>query len=502
VTNSELVADRRPGACATLIFLSILSSLLIGAVAVTDQSLWIDEVNTAFKAVQPSLGDWWATMAREKGSDLQMPLYMLCAWVWDKIFGSSEYALRALNIPWFAVAAVAMTSIFPKNPRLQFSVLLLMLTNAFLWYYLSEARPYIVVFAFSATTVACLLRLLNTKAPPSWSSWFRLFCVGVVGLCATNLIAVPFAIGAIAAAATWLGIEETRRKLCCFRCTIALTTMTLVALAAYYVWTLRTGARASDVGKTGPRNLLFILYELSGVAGLGPGRLDLREHGIVAYGPFLLILAVGLGAVVTLCLAGLSAFSRYSNLRYLSFFGLAVGLPLFVVLATGYAGHMRLLGRHCMPLLPFILALFAVGLSRLLVSSHLVYRGVAFLFVTIFAASALEIRLAQRHQRDDYRSAAAEARNAIGDGKKVWWVADGSAARFYKVPLDSPNLTLGANVNEESIGSLAAPDLVLLSKPDIYDPAGRIENFLHAHDFKVDRTLPAFKIFQRQSAHH
>jgi hypothetical protein len=110
------------------------------------------------------------------------------------IFGPSEYALRASNIPWFAVAAIAMTSIFPKKARLKFSVLMLTLTNAFLWYYLSEARSYIVLAAFSAVTTACLLRLLADQSSANSAVWFSLFCVGLGGLCATSLIAVPWAI--------------------------------------------------------------------------------------------------------------------------------------------------------------------------------------------------------------------------------------------------------------------------------------------------------------------
>jgi len=488
--------------CATVVFVSIMSSLLIGAVAVSNQSLWIDEASTAFKAVQPSLGSWWATMVQEKGSDLQMPLYMLCAWAWEKIFGPSEYALRASNIPWFAVAAVAMTSIFPKKVHLQFSVLILTLTNAFLWYYLSEARSYIVLFAFSAVTTACLLRALADQSSVNSAVWFFLFCVGLIGLCATSLIAVPWAVGATTAVAVSLGVNETRRMLWRFRWTTALTTAALIALATYYIWTLRIGAGASEVGKTGPKNLLFILYELSGLTGLGPGRLDLREHGLVAYQPFLLILGLGVVAVVALSLAGFSALSRNINPRRLTFFGFAVALPCLLVLVAGYAGHMRLLGRHVTPVLPPVLAFLAVGLNGLFSSPRLILRPFVFLCVTALAASAVEIRFAPRHQRDDYRSAAAEARKAIANGKKSWWVADISTARYYKVPLDSADLTLSANLNEESIEGLPAPDLVLLSKPDIYDPAGKIENYLRAHDFKVTRTLPAFQIFQRQPDHH
>ena len=38
------------------------------ALAVSGQSLWIDEANTAFKARQPTLSGWWQTLAAEKAT--------------------------------------------------------------------------------------------------------------------------------------------------------------------------------------------------------------------------------------------------------------------------------------------------------------------------------------------------------------------------------------------------------------------------------------------------
>ena len=45
-------------------------------------------------------------MGSDRGSDLQMPLYMLMLWGWEKIFGRPEFALRAMNIPLFVIALI------------------------------------------------------------------------------------------------------------------------------------------------------------------------------------------------------------------------------------------------------------------------------------------------------------------------------------------------------------------------------------------------------------
>jgi len=118
----------------------------------------------------------------------------------------------------------------------------------------------------------------------------------------------------------------------------------------------------------------------------------------------------------------------------------------------------------------------------------------------VLLVSALEIRFAPRHQRDDYRSAANLARSVIATNEKVWWIADELTGAYYKLPLDSPNLTLSSSLIESSLASAPTPDLVCFSKPDIYDPSGKIDNYLREHDFKVTRVLPAFQIFERQSA--
>ena len=37
-------------------------AVAVGAIAITGQSLWIDEGAAAFKAIQPSLGEWWQAL--------------------------------------------------------------------------------------------------------------------------------------------------------------------------------------------------------------------------------------------------------------------------------------------------------------------------------------------------------------------------------------------------------------------------------------------------------
>jgi hypothetical protein len=477
--------------------IAIFVGAVVGVAALTNQSFWIDEGSAALKAIQPSLRNWWQALHVEKDSNLQLICQLFYLWGWEKIFGPSEYALRASNVPWFAAGTAAMAWAFPRRTLLQLSVLLLTLTNAFLCYYLSEARPYIVLFAFSAITAACLVRLVLDESVSNPGTWFRLFCIGIIGLCVTSLIAVPWAMGAVFAVTMWLGTHRTWQTLRKFPFTTAVTALLLIASALYYFWTLQVGAHASDVGRTGWKSVAFILYELSGLSGLGPSRLTLRAPVFQVYRPFVLPLVVGETAVVALIFAAGSALAANMDRRRLNFFALAAGLPFVLVLAAGYVAHMRLLGRHLMPLLPFVLAIFAVGLHRFLTAPQILARWAGWLIIAILAVSAFEIRFAPRHRRDDYRAAATFVRAPADAGQRIWWVADENTGRYYKVPLGSKNVLSILQINQIGLEQAEPPDLVVLSKPDIYDPNGQIAAYLTRHNFKVVAEPIAFRVWRK-----
>ncbi len=478
-------------------FLTIcLAALAVGAFAITNQSFWIDEGAAAIKATQPTLAGWWHGMRAESNSNLQLIFQLFYLWGWEKIFGSSEIALRASNLPWFVVGVMALAGSFPKNRRSQISVTLLALTNAFLWYYVSEARPYIVLFAFSALTTACLLRLRSQPQLALGSAtWFHCFCLAIAGMCATSLIAVPWALGAIMAFAYWSGFRSALQTIRRFWLSSLLLAVAVAVFGVYYLWTIKLGARASDVGRTGFATLGFVLYELLGLAGLGPGRLLLRAEGLKCLLANAPALTLGLIAVLAIFGSALSYVRDKTTGRDLVFFGACVAVPAALLILAGVSMHMRLLGRHFMPLLPFLLAWEALGIQRLTSAKGSFGRFATAGALVVLLFSALEIRFASRHGRDDYRTATALARTALEAREKVWWLADEATAAYYNLPLTSADLTLRSV--DTSLPASPVPDLICLSKPDIYDPHGDIRNYIRENHFQVTQTLMAFQIFVR-----
>jgi len=126
--------------------------LLTIALAVTRQSLWIDEGFTSWFVSRASFKSFLRSLIGPPPGDAQLLFYLSYMWGWVNIFGRSEVALRAANTPFFLlmIGSVAWASRrLLQRPYLW----VLFCLSPFVWFYLNEARPYIAVIAFSTTTV-------------------------------------------------------------------------------------------------------------------------------------------------------------------------------------------------------------------------------------------------------------------------------------------------------------------------------------------------------------
>src|ERR1041384_4073472 len=75
-----------------IVVLLMLATSLLLCVAITNQSLWIDEAVIAYFASYDRLTNLFVMLTNLRTSDPQMPLYILYLWGWAKLFGTSEYA--------------------------------------------------------------------------------------------------------------------------------------------------------------------------------------------------------------------------------------------------------------------------------------------------------------------------------------------------------------------------------------------------------------------------
>ena len=476
-------------------------ALAIGLVAINSQSFWIDETMTAKIASQATISEWWRTLSSWIGSDTQMPGYMFYIWLWVKIFGCSEWGLRASNLPWVVLGFLAI-------PRRQVYYLLALAASPFLWFYLNEARPYTMQISASLILLGSLWRLLELPSGLNLDDRREkilagCFCFGLVALSGSSLLGMIWAgagLGAALAAVGWQRTLPLARR--CLPLIIA-TGLVLGSLALYYLWSVKHGNHASPAS-TGVGNVLFVSYELAGLAGLGPGRIDIHGAGLKAFWPFLAPLAVDALVIAAVLFAGcrivLKKIPRHVWLGAL----IALGTAVLCLLAAGVMKHFSVLGRHFTPLAPCIFLLVASGLKnfherggwrRLL--------GVSFLLLCL--ASALSLRFCERHAKDDYRTAAAIAIRTNAGGGRVWWCADGTAGFYYGVPLSQPwsadaapgQVWLVANPLEAWMTNKPAPDMVLFSKPELHDPQGFVRTFLQRNHYQQIKSLPAFTLWRK-----
>jgi hypothetical protein len=482
----------------------------VGFFAVSSQSLWIDEANSAVKAMATDLPSFFSAMRDERGSDAQMPLYMFLLWAWEKMFGHSEFALRAMNIPVFALALATAMGFWRTTVLRRIFLMVYTCSSAFVWAYLDEARPYILQFLGATACTVALANVASDPAPPRRSD-ILLFAVGLLLLCGSSLIGV---ISSLSFVLAFILLWLMRQPIAAifqrqdFRLAMIFSLPTLLFLATYYSWTLSLGARASSVGSTNVMSVSYAAYELLGMAGLGPGRGDLRVSPMALL-PFVFPISVYTFTLGLLLYAGIVVAKRrgiqLEGMQSSVVFWLTPFLVAITTILAGIVGDFRIVGRHLAPLLPFILIFFTLITDSLWRCRPCIAgRAIAILAILATVSSSLAYRFGKHHAKDDYRSAATLALQTIREGGTVWWAADPAGAKYYGI-FPNPSKTSDAGERSETIlvSNLTSaqlcdqpePQLIVLSKVDIYDSGQSLQEWTQVHPpaSKVDKT--AFQLF-------
>ena len=479
------------------------AALAISLVAISRRSFWLDEAATVVHAIQPTLAAWWQQLVQEKAANLQTPLYMLYIWGCGKLCGSGEWTLRLANLPWFVAGATAFIMAFPQGDRRRPIAACVTLLCPFAWYYLDEVRPYAMQLGASLLVVASLARLernspLAEARDAAHSAWFLFGIVVLSGSSLTGMIWAGAALLATPAVLSWTRIISLVKQQAALW--LAAGGM-LLFLGGYYLWTLTLGARASAAATTTLGSALFIGYELLGFGGLGPGRLAMRSAGPAALRPYLVWLALYAAPTVILIGAGLRQLLGHGSRRPLAA-GFCCCLPAAFLLTVGLVAHFRVLGRHFTPFLSVLLLLFTVGGSALWSRRSAWVRGAVLLFCALSLASCLSLRFLPRHEKDNYRAAAAFAKTALRNGQSVWWNAAQEGAQYYGVPTATlPGRGGGAllviNPTRETLTGLPAPQVIIASKPDVYDNQAALAEYVREQGFRLERSFTAFVIWRR-----
>ncbi len=490
-----------------------------GLVAASGDSLWMDEFFTVHFAEASGLAGFYRRLISWPWSEAQMPLYLLNVWAWSQALGTGEWVLRLLNVPWLVLGAAGLLYWLRHAPRLAAAAVVALCLSPFAWYYLDEARPYAPLLGASCWMLGLPLAALGrSPAAPARISPrdLGLFLTASFAACALHLLAVPWFGSALLSLAVLLWSRSLR--LSRPRQTLLLAVLFAIPfalLAWYYLHTLAQGSRARITPSNPLLNAGFSLYELFGFAGLGPNRFDLRTLGFAAFGSNLLPIACLGAALAALALLWLrqhrSSFTRSRVFAAL----LLVAPPFAFLVLLNVMQDFRFLGRHLTPALVVVVVWLACAFRAALPT--LPGKIAATAAVLLLAASCLMLRFHPRHANEDYQGAAEVARAALQTGDHLWWLAAPKALDYYGlrdlVPesnyaedLTSPLQTTPGGVlrtgfdvslllNPE-FAPADLPDLMLISRPSDYDPAGVVRKFLTRAGYRVTKRLHIFEVYE------
>ncbi len=480
----------------SLLFFALLACV-VACVSVSRQSFWIDEVQTALKTLPPTLGGWWRALDGEHTSNMQLPLYMLYIWGWARVFGVSEIILRAGNIPWFFLGLFGIFYFLRRHAGLRSAALLLYCVHPFVWYYLNEARPYIMQLSGALLVGGALFALLDEPDQPPPPAWWWLLCAGLFILCGAGLLGVPWAVAYMIPMIRRAGFRQSITRT--GRGALLVFIPLLALLLAYLGWTVKenvgTGYLSMNVA-----SMLSVFYEQLGFLGLGPGRDALRAGSVSTLKPYLLpLFLLGLPLACGLIFALRRRFGLPPKL--LAAILVIAASPVCLIFALGFLRHARILGRHLTPLFPFILLAEAYALLVLWRSGRVLGRVAAVLIAAALLVSSLETRFGARHAKDDYREAAAAAAAALEQGKTVWWCASRDGAIYYNVPIATEE-TAGAALWTYGVPAQysAPPDEIFMTKSDLSDARGTLAAFIAARGYRLAGRWQAFTLWEKPAS--
>jgi uncharacterized membrane protein len=466
-----------------------MTSLLL-CVAITDQSLWIDEADTVYFASFDRLTDLFTILTQFRTAEPQKPFYLMYMWWWAKFFGTGEYALRAANLPFaiLLVTALGWTSWRVLDRPFLWVVFCF---SPFVWFYMNEARPYIAIVACSAVSTGALMAYFADRATygkiAPWLCLSALFIAWGLHMLSAFLVPSLLIMAIFAEKEKWLTWNMIARD---WTPALLIHAPLFVGLGAYFIWTLSVGS-GGERETPGFGNLAFSIYEFMGFVGLGPPRNVLRAQQSLAvfvpYWPWLMI-----GLLSTVALSVLSVFQIVGRKRnHLAglVLALVIGLTLFVIAAS--AVNFRYWGRHLaffFPLVIFIL-ISAAGETAAGRKWRFFRGGTVLALACAWLVSDARLLALPQYYKDDYRLAAQTALDvAHRSNGTILWAAGFIGGRYYGLEFERPlegirwrtagSAIFAANWNQKQVreylntATTQTPVILALSKPDLFDRSG------------------------------
>ncbi len=495
-------------------WLWLLAALCLLPLMVDSDSLSLDEGDTAMYALQPDFHDFCHRLWIDQQADCQMPLAMLSAWLSGEVLGTKaewevraanpagEWQLRAVNLIWGAAALLALSRIgrHLKMPWLP----LLLAIQPYFWFYLNEARPYALELGCGAWVLVALVEFILAGAAGTTWAWV-LSIAGVLTFASTMLAPLP--VGATILAGAFLAWRQGWRP---ERAAVKILLGGLVAcvpLAVYYAITLHHGSKGAQVWHVDAKFVAYVFYELAGMGGIGLSYADIRElarspqlaHELVIRLPQFILPAV-LGALLAVVgYFGLRRCLQSGSRSVLLGVALALAVTAGVFVTGSLAIQKAFWARHYAPVFPFYVTILGLAIAGLWSGTRPGLRWLTVPVAGLLLWSSLNFRFAPALQNEDYRSAVHYGQQALNEGKNVWWLASAYPAIFYGTGVcyfhpESGKLFLAFR-SLDDIPTLPLPEVIVLNKPDLHDPAGTVQKIIAEKNYGVAARYQAFTVW-------
>jgi hypothetical protein len=509
------------------LIIAVMSCALL-VLAPSDRSLWIDEGWSARMIMAPgNLAQWWQMTLNDSAAMATQFGHSLTGFLLGRIFGYTELGLRMANLVW-AFAGVAAFALAGRKLSLPW-LPLIFAANPFVWFYVDEVRPYAMQIAGGSWMMLAFLHITSQETSAHsrtlWTNVFWLSCFIVYSASVLGAFSIAAAC-CVAVVALMISRQMPQKG---FWISSGIWGVLLAALTAFHAYFIFIeGKEGAKQWTPGLLNVAFALYETSGLMGMGPSRDAIRaamkDGGFTRLGQFFLPYLLSIGAylaILAVATHGILKKSAYAGSKQAQALQMSaiVVLGLMFMLVAANLTNWPFWGRHVSPLFPFAVVALALGFAAL----GAIGRIGAVVWIALMLGGSLHGRFVRTGHTDDYRSAARVASEYISAGKVVWWSAETLTPNYYKVfPISAfehqtikqhlpagpsawprkqadglPQCYSVIGLSKTELDQLPAPDVVIASKPDAWDPAGNLRLWLAEAGFLATDNYPAFQVSER-----
>lgn len=377
-----------------LVVIATMIALIIG---INAKSLWIDECLVYRYINFPNAKEVLKAALDANGSEKQMPLFLLFAWAWSRMFGLSEIAMRSVNVlPAFlyTICGYKIAKLVCKQKRVWLGVMFFLFNPIFIAY-LNEARPYIALLAFA------LITIYNSFYAADFNSTKNIAAVHVFILLGISFhLLFMFSLCIYICGILYHYKNESlklKTHIKGFLCFLPL----YIILFGYMAFTFYYSSSSSIGNASGSvvASLIVSIYYILGYGGLGLSRNDLRNPSLGSLTPIMWILIAALSVVLVLLFISLIKSVTKEPLKNRLFWLLIAGIMLvFCFSLLSIVFHYSFWERHIISLS----AIFIVLILEVISAYNMRYETFALLL--LFAVSSMNFRFNYYYGNEDYKS--------------------------------------------------------------------------------------------------